>query len=130
MVSKKSRKKLSMSSRKPTPPHAAKEGTCMVQRNPSPPPKMRVRSSLQDPGREKLISGQGHEYPLQQKYNLDEVVTDQMPDKMDYTIVRAYLQLRQEKPFNVDLPAYFIPRNFYMVLSEGSYIKILPQEEL
>ena len=58
--------------------------------------------------REKLVAGEGREYPLHEKYDLDEVVIDQQPDKTKYIIIRAYRQLRQEEKFNVDLPAYFI----------------------
>ena len=78
------------------------------RRTPSPPPKkMRARSPLQDPGSEKLITGQDREYPLHEKYELDEAVSDQLPDKTKYIIIRAYRQPRQDK-FNVDLPAYFL----------------------
>ena len=69
---------------------------------------MRVKSQLQDPGREKLISGQRREYPLHKKYALDEVVTDQLPDKTEYLISQAYRQTRQEEKYNVDLPAYVL----------------------
>ena len=109
---KKAKKKLSMSPRKPTPPTKKKEESSMGlgRKTPSPPPKkQRVRSPLLDPGREKLIAWKGREYPLHEKYGLDEVVTDQLPDKTRYIIISTYRQLRQEeKKFNVDLPAYFL----------------------
>ena len=38
-----------------------------------------MKSSLQDPDREKLIAGQ--EYPLHKKYGFDEVVTVQLTNK-------------------------------------------------
>ena len=109
-IKEESQEKLFLSARKPTPPRAAKEDTGMAQRRraPSPPPKkMRVRSTLQDPGRE-LIAGQGRVYPIHEKYDLDEVVTDQLPDKTKYIIIRAYRQPRQEEKFNIYLPAYFL----------------------
>ena len=87
MVSKKkAKKKLSLSPRKPTPPAKKKEEPSVAQRRktPSPPPKkMRARSPLQDPGRERLVAGKGGEYPLHEKYDLNEVVTDQLPIRRD-----------------------------------------------
>ena len=106
---KKANKKLSVCTQ--TPPRAEEKDTSMAQKRKSPSPsskEMRVRSPLQDPGREKLIAGHGREYPLQETYDLDEVVTDQQPDKTKYIIIRAYRQPRQEEKFNVDLPSYFI----------------------
>ena len=62
---------------------------------------------MQEPDREKLMATRGQEYPLHEKYDLDEVVTDQLQDKTRYIIIRAYRLPRQEEKFNVDLPAYF-----------------------
>ena len=111
VVSKKAKKKLSMSPRKSVSSAKMKEDSSMNQgqKTPSPKPKKpRMRSPLQEPGRSKLVAGEGREYPLHEKYDLDEMVTDQHPDKTKYIIIRAYRQLRQEEKFNVDLPAYFI----------------------
>ena len=85
VVSRKTKKKLSMSPRKPVSPvKKKKEDPDMSQgrKTPSPPPrKPRVRSPLHEPGREKLVAGEGREYPHHEKYDLDEVVTDQQPNK-------------------------------------------------
>ena len=111
MVSEKAKKKLSMSPRKPSSPAKMKEVSSMGlgRESPSPPPKKpRVKSPLQEPDREKLIAAKGPEYPLHEKYDLDEVVTDQLPNKTRYIIIRAYRLPRQEANFNVDLPAYFL----------------------
>ena len=57
---------------------------------------------------EKIISAPGRpEWPHHEKYDLDEVVTDKLPDGPQYIIIRAYLQQREGEEFNVDLPAYF-----------------------
>ena len=92
VVSRKT-EKLSMSPRKPaSPAKKKKEDSSLSQgrKTPSPPPKEpRVRSPLQKPSREKLVPGEGREYPLHEKYDLDEVVTDQQPDKTKYIIIRA-----------------------------------------
>ena len=111
VVSKKVKKKLSMSPQKPASPVKMKEDSSMGQgrKSPSPPSKKpMVRSPLQEPGREKLITTRGQEYPLHEKYDLDEVVTDQLTDKTRYIIIRAYRLPRQEEKFNVNLPAYFL----------------------
>ena len=72
VVSKKTRKKLFLSAHKTIPPRAEEQPVIAQRRKtPSPPPKkMRAKSPLQDPGREKLIAGQGREYPLHEKYYL------------------------------------------------------------
>ena len=57
---------------------------------------------------EKIISAPGWpEWPLHEKYDLDEVVTDKLSDGPQYIIIRAYRQQREGEEFNVDLPAYF-----------------------
>ena len=101
----------SLSPWKPIPSEKKKEEPSMAQRRKtllSPSKKMRVRSPLQDPGREKLVAGEGREYPLHETYDPDEVVTDQQLYKTKYIIIRAYRQPRQEEKFNVALLAYFI----------------------
>ena len=112
VVSRKTKKKLSLSPPKPVSPvKKKKEDPSMSQgrKTPLPPPKKpRVRSPLKEQGREKLVSGEGRQYSLHEKYDLDEVVTGQQPNKTKYIIIRAYRQLREGEKFNVDLPAYFI----------------------
>ena len=110
VVSKKAKKKLSMSPRKPTSPAKIKDSSMgQGRKSPSPPPKKtRVRSPLQEPSREKLIATKGQEYPLHKKYDLDEVVTDQLLDKTRYFIIRAYRLPRWEEQFNVIIqPTFF-----------------------
>ena len=66
-----SKKKLSMSPRKPASPAKMKEDSSMGLGRKSPlplPKKPRVRLPLQEPGREKLITAKGREYPLHKKY--------------------------------------------------------------
>ena len=110
VVSRKTKKKLSMSPPKPVSPvKTKKEDPNMSQgrKTPLPPPKKpRVRSPLKEQGREKLVAGDGRQYPLHEKYDLDEVVTDQQLNKTKYIIIRAYRQLREEEKYNVDLLAY------------------------
>ena len=112
VVSRKMKKKLSMSPPKPVSPvKKKKEDPNMSQgrKTPLPPPKKpRVRLPPKEQGREKLVAGEGRQYPLHEKYDLNDVVTDQQPNKTKYIIIRAYRQLLEEEKFNVDLPAYFI----------------------
>ena len=75
------------------PLHRVRKNMTQLNKTPSPTPKkMRVKSPLQDPGREKLIAGQGREYRLHEKHDLDKVVSDQLSDKTEYVIIRAYRQ--------------------------------------
>ena len=109
VVSRKMKKKLSLSPPKSPPVKTKKEDPNVRpgRKTPPPPPKKpRVRSPLKE--QEKMIAGDGRQYPPHEKYDLDEVVTDQQPNKTKYIIIRAYRQLREEEKFNVDLPAYFI----------------------
>ena len=120
VVSKKTRKKLSLSPKKVTPAKKERPMVAIPQqrrKTPTPPPpkmqrtKSPERQSVKAPEKtahEKIISAPGRpERPLHEKYDLDEVVTDKLPDGPQYIIIRAYRQQREGEEFNVDLPAYF-----------------------
>ena len=83
VVSRKTKKKLSMSPPKSPPVKTKKEDPNVRpgRKTPPPPPKKpRVRSPLKEQGREKLIAGDGRQYPLHEKYYLVGVVTDRQPN--------------------------------------------------
>ena len=109
VVSKKKKKKTSRKS----PPPAKKEQPVIQQqpqRTPSPPKKkvQRIQSPLDLNREERREVGATKEYPLHEKYDLDEVVTDKLEYRdCRYVIIRAYRQ-RREETINMDLPAYFI----------------------
>ena len=120
VVAKKTRKKLSLSPKKVTPAKKERPMVAIPQqrrKTPTPPPpkmqrtKSPERQSVKAPEKtahEKIISAPGRpERPLHEKYDLDEVVTDKLPDGPQYIIIRAYRQQREGEEFNVDLPAYF-----------------------
>ena len=53
-------------------------------------------------------AGAAAEYILHEKYELDEVVTDVLPNRKQFIIVKAKRMSREEEDFNIDLPAFFI----------------------
>ena len=88
MVSKKKKKKTGRNS----PPRPKKERP-MVQQQRTPPKKVqRIQSPLQDLSREERREVEAtKEYPLHEKYDLDEVVTDKLEHRdCQYVIIRAY----------------------------------------
>ena len=108
-----SKKKKKMTGRK-SPPPAKKERPVIQQQQQRTPslPKMKVQH-IQSPlglsREERREVGATKEYPLHEKYDLDEVVTDKLEHQdCCYVIIRAYRQQWEEKTINVDLPAYFI----------------------
>ena len=77
VVSRKTKKKLSLSPPKSSPVKTKKEDPNVRQGRKTPlpsPKKPRVRSPLKEQGREKLVAGNERQYPLHEKYDLDEVV--------------------------------------------------------
>ena len=120
VVSKKTRKKLSLSPKKVTPTKNERPIVASPQqrrKTPTPPPPKMQRTksperqsvkAQEKTAHEKIISAPGRpEWPLHEKYDLDEVVTDKLPDGPQYIIIRAYRQQREGEEFNVDRPAYF-----------------------
>ena len=110
VVSKEKKKKIDRKS----PPPTKKERPVIQQQQqwtPSPPKKkvQRIQSPLDFSREERREVGATKEYPLHEKYDLDEVVTDKLQHRdCRYVIIRAYRQQREEETINVDLPAYFI----------------------
>ena len=104
-------KKKKETGRKSPPPAKKERPVIPQQRTPSPPKKkvQRVQSPLDFRREERREVGATKEYPLHEKYDLDEVVTDKLQQRdCRYVIIRAYRQQREEEAINVDLPAYFI----------------------